>query len=68
MHVPVRFVMLVLVTEYLLPYERQFFMMFNVNTMNRQNAKHYVLPIDLSQLHVPYKTYKPLHNLIALHH
>lgn len=64
MHVPVRFSILLLFTEYWLPFEKNFFRTLGIIISNKQNNKYFVLPLDLSQLHVPYKTYKPLHYLL----
>jgi hypothetical protein len=42
----------------MLPLDKNLFNMLGITAAYRQGVRAYVLPLDLSQMHVPYKTYK----------
>lgn len=60
MHIAVRFMLLVLYADYPIPLNRDYFNMFNIKADYYRNRRGYILPIDISQMHIPYKTYKPI--------
>jgi len=57
--------MLVIYSEYLVPYSKDFFSILGMRLVPKHNAnqKYYILPVDVSQMQVPFKTYKPISSL-----
>lgn len=65
LHIPTKFSILVIHLTGLIPLQNiaSYRQMFNFRTFKTEKDHFYVTPIDLSQLMIPYKTYKPLHTV-----